>query len=132
MALEPVVRFVLLAEDWERRKGSANRINVLGLLSNLDVYDEPPLPVYVAELCCIVGLTEWRGKGAVSLQCLFEETGQVTFRTNPRTVAMENDPLRVVIIPFRIRDCFFPNVGVYSIQFLYAGKVLGECPLRVR
>lgn len=43
-----------------------------------------------------------------------------------------NDPLDVVLLPYRMRRCVFPYPGVYAVQFVFDGEVLGDCPLRVR
>ncbi|HUE70973.1 MAG TPA: hypothetical protein VMP01_08795 [Pirellulaceae bacterium] len=130
MALEPVLRYVILAEDWEQSHPHRNRINILGLLSSVDL--PLPFPAFVPEMCCVVMLTECRGSGSVAIQCVFEETGRRVFGTQTREAPLGNDPLDIVIVPFRILECFFPSPGTYNIQFLFDGKVLGECPLRVR
>lgn len=52
--------------------------------------------------------------------------------TPPHDVTFGADPLEVIGVPFRIRDCSFPYPGMYSIQFWYNGEKVEERPLRLR
>ena len=63
---------------------------------------------------------------------MFEESGQKIFETAGRPIAFGSDPLEIVGVPFRIRDCRFPFPGLYSVQFWYDGLLLEERPLRMR
>jgi hypothetical protein len=77
-------------------------------------------------------MTEGRGQGEGQIVCVLEETGQKMFETAKRPIPFGPDPLEVVGVPFRVRDCRFPRPGLYSIQFWYDGAKLEERPLRLR
>jgi hypothetical protein len=79
-----------------------------------------------------LALTEGRGTGTAQIICVFEDTGQKIFETPQRQVAFGADPLEVVGLPFRIRDCRFPYPGMYSIQFWYNDEKMEERPLLLR
>src|SRR5205823_262652 len=70
--------------------------------------------------------------GARQIVCVFEDTGQKVFETSTRPIQLPPDPLDVVGVPFRIRDCSFPWPGLYSVQFWYDGVLVEERPLRLR
>jgi hypothetical protein len=123
---------MILCEDWESDKATKRRINVLGVLSNVDSFEEPPFPLLVRELCVFLALTEARGQGTAQIVCRLEETGEVVFATPIRSVSFRNDPLEVIGVPFRIRDCPFPRAGMYVVEFRYNGLKLHECLLRLR
>jgi hypothetical protein len=130
--MNPIVRYMIVCEDWGTDPANTNRINVYGLLSNVYSHEDPPYPLLVEELCVLVLLTETRGSGEAQIICVREETGQRTFATSPRPCAFSNDPLAIIGVPFRIRDCTFPAPGVYLIQFWYNDEMLEQRPLRLR
>ncbi len=132
MAQHPVVRYIILCEDWGPDPKNPRRVSIHGLLSNIRSLDEPPYPLLYRELCVFVAVTEGRGTGTAQIVCVFEETGLKIFETPTRQVNFGPDPLEVVGLPFRIRNCRFPHAGMYSIQFWYNGKTLAQCPLLLR
>ncbi len=120
---------MILCEDYEIGSADPLRVNVLGLLTRLTA-DGPP-PFLLPELCCVLVLTEGRGSALLEICCVFEETQHLVFSTPPRSVTFGDDPLEMVLLPYRILDCKFPWSGVYSLQLRYNGSVIVECPLRV-
>jgi hypothetical protein len=132
MAMKPVVRYMILCEDWGVDLANPRRVNIYGLLSNIHSVDQPSYPLLYRELCVFLALTEGRGAADGQIVCVFEETGQKVFETPNRQIAFGADPLEVVGVPFRIRDCPFPRAGVYLVQFWYDGEKVEERPLRLR
>jgi hypothetical protein len=123
---------MILCEDWGFDPSVPRRINVYGLLSNIKALDEPAYPLVYRELCVLLLLTEVRGSGLAQILCVLQETGQPIFATRRQAIAFPNDPLKVVTLPFRIRDCRFPRPGLYSVQFWYNRRVVDERPLLLR
>ena len=132
MAVVPIVRYMILCEDWSVDPNNAQRVNIQGLLTNIDSIDEPPFPLLFPEICVLLALTEGRRTGTARIICTFEDTGQRIFGTPTRSVFLGDDPLEVVGVPFRIRDCIFPQAGLYSVQFWYNDLKIDERPLRLR
>jgi hypothetical protein len=128
----PIVRYMLLCEDWSLDPANPRRVTIIGLVSNIHALERPPYPLLVRELCVFLVLTEGRGRGEAQIVCTFEETGQRIFQTGKRSVPFGPDPLEVVGVPFRVRDCRFPFPGLYAIQFWYDGVMVAERPLRMR
>ncbi len=123
---------MILCEDWSTDPGQHRRVSIYGLLSNIRSLEQPPYPLLYRELCVFLALTEGRGVGHAQITCVLEETGQKVFETPQRQVEFGADPLEVVGLPFRIRDCPFPRAGMYSIQFWYNGAKVEERPLLLR
>jgi hypothetical protein len=123
---------MILCEDWGTDPQNPRRVSIHGLLSNIRSLDQPPYPLLYQELCVFLALTEGRGTGTAQIICVFEDTGQKIFETPQRQVAFGADPLEVVGLPFRIRDCRFPYPGMYSIQFWYNDEKMEERPLLLR
>lgn len=132
MPLQPVVRYMILCDDWGVAPDKPRRVNIFGLLSNIRSLDQPPYPLLYRELCVFLALTEGRGDGNCQIRCVFEETGQTVFETPNRALSFGDDPLEVIGVPFRIRDCHIPQAGLYLVQFWYNGEKVAERPLRLR
>jgi len=132
MAIKPVVRYMLLCDDWQLDPANNRRLTIVGLISNIRSIDDPPFPLYYREMCVFLGLTDGHGQGEGKIVCVHEASGQKVFETNPRTIAFGPDPLEVLGVPFRIRDITFRQAGLYSVQFWYAGELVEERPLRLR
>ncbi len=132
MAINPVVRYMLLCDDWRLNGPDNRRVTIVGLIWNIHSVEEPPYPLFYRELCVFLALTEGRGQGEGHIVCVFEDTGDKVFETRKRPIPFPPDPLEVVGVPFRIRDCSFPQAGRYSVQFWYDGVMVEERPLRMR
>ena len=132
MALLPVVRHMILCQDWEVERARERLINVRGLLTSIRSLDSPPYPLLYREICVLVVATDGRGQGMAQITCRFENSGDILFSTRPRQLRFGRDPLRVYAFGFRIGNCPFPDPGIYTFQFVYNEVVLANCPLRLR
>ena len=120
MALFPVVRYMIVCNDWHPDPASPHLWNISGLLYNLRP-NPPAYPVRYPELCVLLALTDCHGQGEGWIVCENEDTGQPVFASPRRPITFGADPLEVVGVPFRLRDCPFPTPGLYSVQFWYNG-----------
>src|SRR3954453_11199497 len=100
MPVIPVVRYMILCEDWETTADNPRLVNILGLLTNIHSIDEPAYPLNYEQLCVFLALTESRGSGDAQIVCVFDETAQRVFATPRRPIAFGDDPLEVVGVPF--------------------------------
>jgi hypothetical protein len=132
MAVAPVVRYMLLCDDWKMDPRGSQRVTIVGLISSIRSLEQPPYPLRYRELCIFLALTEGRGQGEGQIVCVFEETGQKIFQTAKRPIPFGPDPLEILGVPFRVRDCRFPAPGLYSVQFWYDDVLIEERPLRMR
>jgi hypothetical protein len=132
MAIKPVVRYMLLCDDWQLDPQSSRRVTIIGLISNIHAADDPPYPLFYPEMCIFLALTEGYGRGEGKIVCTLEESGEKVFETRSRSIPFAPDPLEIVGVPFRIRDCTFPRPRLYSVQFWYEGEMVEERPLRMR
>ena len=132
MAISPIVRYMLLCDDWRLDGPNNRRVTIIGLIWNIHSVVEPPYPLFYREFCVFLALTEGRGQGEGHIVCILEENGQKVFETSKRPIQFRPDSLEVVGVPFRIRDCSFPHPGLYSVQFWYDGVLVEERPLRMR
>jgi hypothetical protein len=132
MAINPIVRYMLLCDDWRLDGPGNRRVTIVRLIWNIHAVEDPPYPLFYRELCVFLALTEGRGQGEGNIVCVFEDTSEKVFETRKRPIQVPADPLEVVGVPFRIRDCSFPRPGRYTVQFWYDGVMVEERPLRMR
>jgi hypothetical protein len=132
MPITPVVRYMILCEDWGTDADSPNRVNIYGLLTNIRPIDQPAYPLLFRELCVFLVLTEGRERGDGQIVCVSADTLERVFETPKREIEFGADPLEVVGVPFRIRDCPFPQGGLYLLQFWYNDIEVEHRPLRLR
>jgi hypothetical protein len=84
------------------------------------------------EICVFLQLTECRGPADGRIEIHHADSGKVVFRTRTRTIPFGNDPLEVVAVTFRVRNCLFPEPGLYAVQFWYNEQMFAQQPLLLR
>ena len=132
MILNPIVRYMIVCNDWHADPDLPNLINITGLLYNLRPAANQAYPIRYPELCILLALTDCRGQGEGWIVCENEDTGQPAFMSSRRTITFGADPLAVIGVPFRIRNCPFHGRGLYSLQFWYNGVRLEHRLLNLR
>lgn len=133
MPVPPVVRYMILRDEWTSDATvPGGRITTHGILTRIQPIAERAYPALLDQICVVMFLAEMRGSGVTQIVCVREETGRIAFATPEHTLSFRNDPLEVVIVPFRIRNCIFRKPGYYSVQFRYNGVVVEERSLLVR
>jgi hypothetical protein len=132
MAVDPIVRYMILCEDCRVDASKGKRIDSFGILSTIISREDPPYPLVHRELCVLLVLTEMRGDGTVEIVCVHEETDETAFHTPAWPVTFGNNPLEIIGLPVRIRGCLFPRPGPYRVQFWYNEQLLAERSLHLR
>lgn len=132
MLLQPVVRYMILCDGCFADPPGSRQYTVVNLLTNVHAHADVPFPYVYPKLCVFLALTAGRGRVRGHISCVFEDSGQVLFRTPDRDLVFGTDPLEVRPFLFSILECIFHLPGLYTVQFNCEGVVLAECPLRVR
>jgi hypothetical protein len=60
------------------------------------------------------------------------DTDLAILETPSRDIVFGNDPLHVLGLPVRIKDCVFPEPGLYWIQVWYEGRLIAEQDLLLK
>ena len=132
MAITPVVRYMLVCDDWRVNPANSREFTIVGLISNIRSLEDPPYPLCRQEICVFLVLTEGRGQGQGKIVCTFDVGRQKVFETPPMPISFGRDPLEIAGVSFRIRDCTFPQPGLYSLAFWYDGALVHEQSIRMR
>jgi hypothetical protein len=122
----------IVCEDVQTDLDNPRRVTLAGLISAIRSLEEPPFPLLYRELCIFLQLTGCRGGAEGRVEVQHADSGQVVFRTGTRTIPFGNDPLEIVGVTFRIRDCLFPEPGLYWVRFWYNETMISQQPLLLR
>ena len=132
MALMPVVRYMILCDRCFANPAKSRQFTVVNLLTNIQATHNREFPYVYPKMCVFLALTEGRGSVTGHVACVFDETGETTFRTPDRRLTFGSDPLEVRPFLYSILQCKFHVPGRYTVQFWCENELLAQCPLRVR
>ena len=83
----------------------------------------------VPEFCVFLALTDGRGSGSGKIACALRGDRRQDFRdATTSDLRFGPDPIEILGVPFRIRDCVFPHAGLYTVQFWYEDRLIEERP----
>ncbi len=130
--VHPVVRYLIACEDVQADPDNPRRVSLTGLISAIRSLEQPAFPPLYPEFCVFLQLTECRGPAEGRIEIQHADSGQVAFRTRSRTIPFSSDPLEVVGIAFRLRNCLFQEPGLYWVRFWYNDQAIAQQPLLLR
>ncbi len=130
----PTLRHVIACEDIRSAPEHPRKVSLINLVSAIHSVEQPPFPFLYRELCVFVQMSECRGSADIAMTIVQADTGTSAFSGLAKAwrANLPNDPLKLVGLPFRIRDIEFTEPGLYWIQFWYNGTMLSQEPLVVR
>lgn len=131
-SVRPIVRHLIPCEDFLIPPNHPHKISLLNLIFSIRSMEDPPFPTVQEEFCIFVVLTNGRGTGQAFLKIVHADSDQAVRITQMVSVNFGNDPLKVLGIPFRIRNCTFPQPGLYWIQLWYDNMQIGEQDILLR
>ncbi len=130
--VHPTVRYLIICEDVLTAPDNPHRVTLIDLINAIRSLEKPPFPLLYPEICVFLQLTECRGPGDGRIEIQHADSGQVVFRTRTRTLPLGDDPLEVVGVIFRIRNCYFQQPGLYWVQFWYNEQMIAQQSLLLR
>lgn len=130
--VSPTVRYLIICEDVQVDLVNPRRITLVGLIGSLRALGPTPYPLLRREFCVFLQMTECRGTAEGRVELQQADSGEAILRTSTRAMPLVNDPLEIVGVTFRIRNCLFPAAGLYWVQFWYNGRVLAQQSLLLR
>jgi hypothetical protein len=92
---------------------------------------ESPFPAVVPRLCVFLHMSGHMGSSSINVAIERAAPNEVVFETETQTVVFQ-EPTSVVPVLFLLLDCVFPSPGVYYVQVLHEGKVIGERSFQMR
>jgi len=109
-----------------------HRLTVVGLLTVIRARAAPPFPVVRPVFCVLLLLTGGQGAGDLELRITQDPTGNQIFRTRRRQLRFVGDPAAILPVKFEIRNCSFPDAGLYWVEVMWQGSTLARTKLFLR
>ena len=128
--MEPVVRLMVPCEDARVRKGSRNKIDILGVITTIGAPAEAfPVRLSFSVYLC---LTNGHGQGSGKIVIAEDEADEIVFDGDPRPFDFGNDPTALFGSTITVPLCLFPRPGLYRVEFVYNDISLKKYHVLVR
>jgi hypothetical protein len=131
-AAPPVLRHLVICEDIRSDVALQRQVTLVNVISSVSSTATPPYPVRQPELCAFVQMTECRGTAHCQVRIVSAVAEELIFETQTHEIVFGNNPLEVVGLSFRIRNCLFQTRGHYWLQFWYNAVMLFQQPFEMR
>jgi hypothetical protein len=130
--MDPRVRHFILCQEVRVDPANNLRVDVLGLLSNIRLPRNQDFPLIRPVLCALLVTTGFNDSGELYVRIVREiPQYRILSRTPLRKVQFRSEPNQSVGLTFHVKDCSFPEAGVYWVECLFAGEVIARQPVNV-
>jgi uncharacterized protein DUF6941 len=123
----PRVHVMVLCNDIVPVPGEGNVYNLLGVRTEIQAQ---AFPYIHPRLCVYLQVTGHEGTVSGVVVAVNARTDEELFHGPLPPITLQG-PLFVVSTHVRVRDCEFPEPGLYYFQVYFEQKLLGERPLRL-
>jgi hypothetical protein len=130
MALD--VLHLILCHRVETDPNDYHRCNILGLINSIRSAAVPPFPIVQPQLLALIVWTGGQGTGELTLRIIEDHSASVIFATRPRQLRFVGEATAIGGVVFRIQNCVFPAAGLYWVEVLFGGSVIGRQRVFVR
>jgi hypothetical protein len=120
----PVVKSIILCDNVLQDPHS-EKVHLVGVFNAIRPQADPPFPHRQQEFSVFLQLTDADGEAVGQVVARKANSGRIVF-TSPSHRLEFLDRLQVKWVRFRIRDCPFPEPGLYWIQFYCDQQLLAE------
>lgn len=124
--MEPEVWYLILCDDARSDPANFLRVNVTGLLTRIRCRDVESFPYVNPLLTVLIMLSECRGTGDLSVRIVHDQTEAVIYRSQTRRLRFAGSPDELMGFVFRVRDCPFPDLGLYWVECIFSGTVIAR------
>lgn len=132
MTVPPIVRDLVLCEDFVRDPENSSRISLVNLVYSIRPTDPPEYPATQQALCAFAALTNGHGSGTMELRIVQVDSGDEIRHWELGVIGFGDDPLRVFGLPIRLQTCVFPAPGWYWVQLDFDGHTIAQKDLLLR
>lgn len=110
---------------------SEEEVDVYNLSGVRSVMDAPILPALRPRMCVFLQMSGHRGEARCRVGVRSSKTDAIIYQTKAKLITFE-EPTIVMPVVFRLRNCVFPEAGLYYVDVLHDEKLIGERRLQVR
>ena len=119
--LLPVVKSMVLCEDALPGPAGTGNVHLMNVFSNIRPRSEPAFPYHLAQLCVFLQLTDVEGQAPGHILGYHPDSGRIVLSSTRHPIQFR-DRLQVKWVVFRLKDCSFPEGGVYWMSFISTGN----------
>ena len=124
----PRVQAMMLCDGVEESDEESGVFHLTGVRT---VVRASAFPAMCPRLCAFVQMSGHRGKALCHIEIERLGTDEYIHHTKPKEIFFD-EPVSVVPVLFRMRNCVFPAAGIYYVQIVTESKLIGERPLELR
>ena len=128
----PVVRHMLVCEHAEAASHNPRRTNVYGIFSNVFLDATSGHFPFGFGFSLFVMLSDCRRSGTARIVVTEAENADVCYGGVPFHISLQDDPLEVYNLVFRVIQCTIPRAGLYWVELEFEGVVIGQEPFLVK
>lgn len=121
----PRVHVMVLCDEIEPSEAEADVFDLRGVRTDIVA---PSFPYTHPQLCVYLQMTGHEGVVTGRAVVNQVETDD-DIASTVEDVVQFHGPLAFVHVPWKVLDCSFPQPGLYYVQVLFDGKLIGERPL---
>jgi hypothetical protein len=127
-----VIRAFLVCDDIIYMEGRRKQVSLINLISYFTAERSGAYPWNAPEFCVFAQATACRVEGRIWVDIIEADTSAVVHCMPTRVLPAKPDPLAIVGVRWRIRDCTFPKPGLYWVRLWYNNHCLAEHSLVLR
>jgi hypothetical protein len=129
--VSPVVRAMVLSEDVLPGATATGNVHLINVFGAIRPQSDAPFPYRFPNLCVFLQLSDARGLASGRILGRSADSGNIVFASNEHPIYFR-DRLQVKWVVFRLQDCYFPEAGVYWIEFYCDGSWMADQTVQLR
>lgn len=129
--MDPRLLHLIACDDVHCDSANLHRINVYGLVYRIHAKKTKLFPLIHSRLTILMVLVGCVGAHNLFVRITEERTGRVVFRSPTRRIKFVGDADTAHPIVFRVLNCSFPAAGLYWIEAVLSGELIGGQPIIV-
>ena len=135
LLLPPLVRKTILCDKWSYQPPGSKRVVAEGIAMSIRGFrddSEDAYPIVHPSLSVLVFVTGGQGEGEAFVEIVSEDTGEPVCPPLGGLIRFRADRAAVDCVGFDFSDIVFERPGMYTVRFVFDGKILTEDPLLLR
>jgi hypothetical protein len=130
--VEPKLSYLILCDHVTAGPTNLHRINVYGLIGHIRSRAVPPYPVVQSRMVVLLLMAGGRGAGELAVRIVSDDTKRLVGAPMRRSVRFAGESDASFGCTFVLRNCVFPAAGLYWVESLFSGTLLGRQRLLLR
>lgn len=127
----PVVKSMVLCEDVLPGPDATGNVHLMNVFTAITPRTHPQYPLLFPQICVFLQITDHQGAHQGQIRVRNLSTDRLVFGSSMHQIELESR-LQLKLILFRIRNCPFPESGIYSVEFYWDGIWITDWRLQLK